>query len=1140
MQWGASRVSLQQRCLNEFLPHDREQGASYFNRRRVSLGARRADGITATVAGSGDAAYDVRLDWTHAETYGRLGVECSCPRFAGTHLCKHVWATIVAVDGAQLAESVPGRGRLQLDRVVEEPEPGGIGPDPDEDVTGDPLPKFLTSEETARLPAWRQRLLSVRSELDRDRIYGRTMARGESPEVLYRINVARCFEFNELVVDLYQRKVTADGKARAPRKLNLQQISPERFRDAADRDLLRLLKANPTSDFDPYVARFRSSYAQTRGTVPAMLYDTVLPQMCATGRLGWVADHRVDPATATTLSWDGGEAWRFVLELSPGRGGTVRVRGLLRRGGVSESLAGPLLLLANGAVLWRERIGRLAAGEDFPWITELRGEGDIVVPEAELDTLLEDLSGLRGLPELEMPPAWRWSEVRPAPRPRLSLRPIVRGRASLLGGDVSFDYDGCRVPARRYRSKVFDRARRRVVHRDLEAELASREQLRALGLRSTLGYPSSGLDVELTEQALVDAVGPLFEAGWTVEAEGRRLRSAAGVDLSLAAAMKPAGGQAIDWFELRGEVRFEDPEGDEPLAIELPRLLAAVSSGERWIRLGDGSEGMLPEAWLERFGPLARLRHGDSSDAVRYLPSQATLLDALLAAEPSVDIDRTFTRLRNRLHSFERLEPSPEPRGFRGELRAYQREGLGWLRFLQQMGLGGCLADDMGLGKTVQVLALLQARRLQRTRDSRTSLVVVPRSVVHNWRLEAARFTPRLAVVDYSGPRRKRRLPEIREGRWNLVVTTYGILRRDVVELKEVEFDYVVLDEAQAIKNASSLGAKASRLLRAEYRLALTGTPVENHLGELWSIFEFLNPGMLGGLPAFKALFASSAKAGRTRKIPTIDRRKESLSALAAALKPFILRRTKDQVLDDLPEKTEQTLYCDLGTGQWQLYRELRDHYRAALDRRIEADGLARSKIHVLEALLRLRQAACHPGLVDPDRNRHKSAKLETLLEQVDEVLEEGHKALVFSQFVSLLEMVRERLDRRKITYEYLDGRTRGRQRHIDRFQNDEDCRLFLISLKAGGLGLNLTAASYVFILDPWWNPAVEAQAVDRAHRIGQTRPVFAYRLIARGTVEEKILELQESKRELADAILSASGSMIQDLTAEDLRLLLS
>jgi SNF2 family DNA or RNA helicase len=398
---------------------------------------------------------------------------------------------------------------------------------------------------------------------------------------------------------------------------------------------------------------------------------------------------------------------------------------------------------------------------------------------------------------------------------------------------------------------------------------------------------------------------------------------------------------------------------------------------------------------------------------------------------------------------------------------------------------------------------------------------------VFNWRQEAARFTPTLRVLDHTGAGRLRAGEHFDD--YDLVLTTYGTLRRDAPFLKDIRFDYVILDEAQAIKNATTESSKATRLLRGDHRLALSGTPIQNHLGELWSLFEFLNPGMLGAASAFGA----DGSAARSLE-------PDAVAVVARGLRPFMLRRTKEQVAQDLPAKTEQTLHCELDPAQRKLYDELRDHYRAALLDRVGRDGLGRSKIQVLEALLRLRQAACHPGLLDRARLGESSAKLDALLPRLAEVREGGHKALVFSQFTSFLAIVRAELDRAGIPYEYLDGRTRDRAARVERFQTDPDCLLFLVSLKAGGLGLNLTAAEYVFLLDPWWNPAVEAQAIDRTHRIGQTRPVFAYRLIARDTVEEKVLELQETKRALADSIISADESLIRTLTREDLELLLS
>ncbi|HID22677.1 MAG TPA: DEAD/DEAH box helicase, partial [Planctomycetaceae bacterium] len=321
--------------------------------------------------------------------------------------------------------------------------------------------------------------------------------------------------------------------------------------------------------------------------------------------------------------------------------------------------------------------------------------------------------------------------------------------------------------------------------------------------------------------------------------------------------------------------------------------------------------------------------------------------------------------------------------------------------------------------------------------------------------------------------------------------------------------------------------AKAVRLLQANHRIALSGTPIENHISDLWSIFEFLNPGMLGR--------SSIVKLGSRPQDAA-----QALEPLRRGLRPFILRRTKAQVASYLPQKVEQTIHCEMDEEQRRLYEEMRDHYRGALLDIIRRQGMARSTMHVLEALLRLRQAACHPGLLDPERADRPSAKLDVLCTSLEQLLEEGHKALVFSQFTSMLGIVRRHLDRLGIRYSYLDGQTRDRQEAVERFQSDEQCGVFLISLKAGGFGLNLTAADYVFLFDPWWNPAVESQAIDRSHRIGQRRQVFAYRLICRDTVEEKIEQLQQRKKQLANALLHEDGSLLKALTAEDLELLLS
>jgi SNF2 family DNA or RNA helicase len=572
----------------------------------------------------------------------------------------------------------------------------------------------------------------------------------------------------------------------------------------------------------------------------------------------------------------------------------------------------------------------------------------------------------------------------------------------------------------------------------------------------------------------------------------------------------------IDWFDLDARLDFDG------VPAPLPALLRAARDRDVLVRLADGSTGILPAEWLARWARLLSLGKVEE-DVVRYRRSQAMLLDALLAEHRDADVDRTYRNLVERLGRHQTIAAVAQPPGFTGTLRDYQREGLAWLRFLDEIGFGGCLADDMGLGKTVQILAHLQAvRREAGRRREPPALIVVPRSLVFNWIDEARHFTPDLRVLDYTGSGRAALGATL--DRHDVVITTYGTLRRDGAALARKTFSYVILDEAQAVKNASSQTAKACRALRAKQRLALTGTPVENHLGEAASIFDFLNPGLLGGVEARGSL----AKADEA-----------TAELVARAVRPFLLRRTKEQVLAELPPKTEQTIHCELSRPQRILYDELRDHYRAALLPRLERDGLERSTMHVLEALLRLRQAALHPGLIDRSRASEPAAKLETLWESLEEVLASGHKAIIFSQFTSFLAIVRKLLDAKGVQYEYLDGATRQRQEAVARFRDDESCRLFLVSLKAGGHGLNLTAADYVFLLDPWWNPAVEAQAIDRTHRIGQTRPVFAYRIVARDTIEEKILELQERKRNVAKALFADSGGGLRGLTADDVRFLL-
>jgi non-specific serine/threonine protein kinase len=490
-----------------------------------------------------------------------------------------------------------------------------------------------------------------------------------------------------------------------------------------------------------------------------------------------------------------------------------------------------------------------------------------------------------------------------------------------------------------------------------------------------------------------------------------------------------------------------------------------------------------------------------------------------------VEAAREFQERRERLRAFEQIVPQPLPQGFRGELRPYQKAGVDWLHFLHQYHFGGVLADDMGLGKTVQALVFLQSLK-ERGEAKRASLLVVPKSLLVNWQREAARFTPELRILEFTGAGRQKD-PSIFD-EYDIVLTTYGTMLRDVEFLRTYRFHYVILDESQAIKNPLAKTARAARLLNADHRLVMTGTPVENTTFELWSQFAFLNPGLLGSLESFKENFATPIESRGDE---------EAASTLRKLVYPFILRRTKAQVAPELPPRTERTLYVELEPAQRKLYNRLRDRYRAELLGLIETRGIQNARMKILEGLLRLRQVCIHPGLVEPTY-REDAAKFELLFEMLETLRAENHKALVYSQFVEVLKRVRAGLEERGIAYAYLDGQTRDRHAQVDRFQSDPAVPFFLLSLKAGGVGLNLTAADYVIQLDPWWNPAVEMQAADRAHRIGQDKPVFIYKIIARETVEEKILQLQEKKRGLVEQLITTEESFFKSLTREDVEVL--
>ncbi len=1117
--------------------------------------------------------------------------------------CKHIWAVLCFVDGiggngvfksptgyqAMLHPLGPQARRRSMPTVVSvEPDSTrrirGLSSGRSTPLPSDSRPPRGERGDHGQRPAkssvsWREALKLV-GHAQRDIASSR---RSESPrgtDAHYVIDFEATLRTGLLTVQIF-RPAPPTEEGGAP-QLVAAPVDPRALENLLPGPDLKILSAFFGAAASGIVRPGQWSEAplRLRGNAFAVA-DAVRPAlvevMTETGRFGWleIKDQKLeeqplyDQASFRKLGWDKGGPWAFAIAVTvePNRQSWV-LRGEFRRGAEIVKLSDSLADFADGCVIFKDRVAQLATSDAnvLGWVRALRQAQAIEVIRADQAAFMRTFAALPSAPELDLPNDSSWKVMAGEPKPKLILHAPSPEMPGVLTANYDFDYDAppqatpdaegassegpapvaereappppaaaaTEEPARRGRrprrggghgqprpeEQLQPGKPRTVVKRNKEREEAMVQDLCAHpGVQPLASRAINGADVFVDATKLSDLITGLAAQGWAIEAEGQKMRVGKSFQIDVTSA------SGMDWLDLKALFEFGDG-----VNVQLPKLLDAMRSGKDRVVLSDGSVGLLPSSWMQKLAPVLGIgAAGEGEGSLRFHGSQAAFLDVLVSEAAEARLDKPFAEFREKLQAFSGISQSEPNKAFVGELRPYQCQGLGWLEFLDEFALGGCLADDMGLGKTVQVLAHLQKRRAaakKKKTKTQPTLIVAPTSLIHNWCDEAQRFTPDLKVIAHRGASRLREAEDL--AAYDLVVTSYGTMRSDILMLSTANFDYVVLDEAQAIKNESTQVAQAARTFKCHRRLAMSGTPVENRLSELASLFRFLNPGMIEGSEGMAELFAGASRAAPGR-----------LEALSRMLRPFLLRRTKEQVLPELPGKTENTIFCVLEDEQRKEYDELQAFYRASLTKKVKSEGLAKSRMHVLEALLRLRQLACHPGLIDKKRSAEPSAKLDLLVEQLDEVMASGRKALVFSQFTSLLEIVRLRMEEKGIVYEYLDGSTTDRKERVEHFQTDEKVRVFLISLKAGGVGLNLTAADYCFILDPWWNPATEAQAIDRAHRIGQKNHVFAYRLIARGTVEEKILALQAGKRKLVDGIIANDGDVLSSMTADDLQFLL-
>lgn len=1055
---------------NDFDPVIQGRGRAYFQARRVQLESLEANNARFKVHGT--HLYQVELLQNPQDS--KLHWSCNCVHFSPKAPCKHVWAAILFSDENDIFEQ-----------------------------------KSKADPQT--LPGWRTGLSQAEQRLRAlSKMQEVSIGRGTEPVHYfgaYALDLKQSLENKKLYLQILTEDRPHGSSSLGYRLTELNPASIAQFPDEGDQEILEELlgKTELYGAYDSLNKEKRASTVALSGEHALRVLQKISSRQKLfrlspkTSFISRNSRVEVEPYSFRE------EFWSFHLDLRKIDQNYYLIPSL--RGKTESKRLRDCEMAITDFAFFEKFMVRSDYARHPLWVEFFSKNREVEILAEELDDFLDFYFHQNTMPVLRLPADLKFEELEVvAPQVRVSLTPL---KPAHLGMSLEFLYGSKVIAAGNHNEFVYDIKSKQRFPRNLQFERQVVDDIQILGANRPSRRVEEGYDFVLRESQFLKMAESFLAKNWQVQVADKSVKLGHVEKVEVR-----SSGQ--DWFDLRVQFQFGTHQ------FTLPQLLAKLQSGERTIVLGDGTTGILPEEWFRRFGPI--LEMGQVTDQQLQINKvQALFLTAQLEGYERFTADQRFRTLGDLLFDLKNLKEKEAAKKFVGELRPYQKKGLAWLELIANQGIGGILADDMGLGKTIQVIALLVAQKAGVAAKSKTpSLIVAPRSLIFNWIKEFEKFAPHIKTLDYTGKKRLDLVKSLKK--YDVLLTTYQTLRMDVELLRERSFDFFVIDEAHYIKNSEAQSSQACRLIRAKQKLALTGTPVENSLMDLFSILEVVNPGLI------------------TKEIRDRYSREKELSALqdlGKALRPFLLRRTKEEVLTDLPAKSEQVLYCELSAAERKKYDELKAHYWAQLSGVIEQKSLARSKIEVLEALLRLRQAACHQGLLAAHMKGELSSKFELLLEQLSVVIQDGHKALIFSQFTSLLGLLKTHLEARGIRYEYLDGQTQNRQERVDRFQEDPDISLFLLSLKAGGVGLNLTSADYVFILDPWWNPAAESQAIDRAHRIGQKQKVFAYKIIAKDTVEEKILDLQKSKKAVAKAVVGAGEeSLIKGLQLEDLRAL--
>jgi SNF2 family DNA or RNA helicase len=1056
-------VEFTNKCAHYFDKEIRKKGEDLYKSNLLRIFHSQNESIKAYTLDQN--TYNPSLEWVQLKSYQAIKTKCDCRRYKLTEYCSHLWALILASE----IEQFPELGKsLTTVEFISSFENDSVHTEAEVIEQGSDILQNLSNAIEVE-----SKEIQLQSSIDENK--ERTLR--------FRLNSNLEMQKGFLRIDFL-----IDGKS-----IQLTDSILKDFK-SSDRAILEILRRMSSVQSKTYWSRKKIKGKNSFCEIPIESIELLLPTIVEKG-LYDINDERLEYNFTEKLKChnrlDHESSWRFIPYFMFYK---------------SKIDIHKITLIQNNPLAIHE--GKLLK-VDFrglnAFVTEFKkGKTSFKKEDLSADEIKNLVHKFPNLTKIELPEEIKINTKKVKPKVRMSIDISSGAKGTILWAQFTTAFDEewhSPLSPQSLTSKDL----RKIKRKDEKAEEKIYQKVSEI-LKLNVNNQDFTRKVKVETDNFNLTIESLIELGIEVYAKNRKVSVPKVSNISLKT--------EDDWFEVKSKLEFSEE------SLYTPQILTLAKSNQNLIELKNGTLGLLPEQWLKKHLHLEYL--AEHKDEKFLIAKDHSLYLDLLFEKKLLQTDKPhYSELISKLKTVKDSPHVEVPSSFKATLRDYQQLGVNWLSFLDKLGLGGCLADEMGLGKTVQILAHLETLREQgRTRH----LIIVPKSLVYNWKREANKFCPKMKVVTYDGTKEQRK--KLLKEKFDLIICTYGIIRNDIHDLDETNFDTVILDEAQHIKNEQSLTAKSVMLINSRQRFIATGTPVENSLAELFSLFKFLSPKVFG-----------------TKKISRenlIDGNESVVTNILKGLRPLILRRLKSEVLKELPEKSESILNVQLGPEQRKIYQDLKDHYRSKLMDKVEKFGIKKSKIHILEALLRLRQAACHPGLINPNYKNSSSAKLDALMEKLSIIGQTKEKVLVFSQFTQFLKLLETRLSDENIQYCYLDGQTNNREKVIEEFKTNSKKVVFLISLKAGGYGLNLTEANYCFLLDPWWNPAVEGQAIDRMHRIGQFKKVFAFKLLSENTIEEKIIALQDKKKKLMEDILYSNETVLKDIDSSDLTFLFS